>query len=44
LQEFAAHFLELARKEEKELHIKNLYSIVGFAKSEHASYNLYMVQ
>lgn len=42
VQEFAAHFLQLARKEEKESHRKNLYAIVGYAKSEHISFSIYM--
>lgn len=44
VQEFAGHFLELARKEERELFRKNLYSIVGYAKSEHLSFSFYMQQ
>jgi hypothetical protein len=42
VQDFASHFLELAKKEEKELHRKNLYSIVGYAKSEELSFSQYM--
>lgn len=44
VQEFAARFLELARKEEQEQHRKNLYAIVGYAKSEHLSFGFYMEQ
>ncbi len=44
VQEFAGRFLELARKEEQEQHRKNLYAIVGYAKSEHLSFSFYMQQ
>jgi hypothetical protein len=44
VQEFAGRFLELARKEEQEQHRKNLYAIVGYAKSEHLSFSFYMEQ
>lgn len=44
VQDFAAHFLELAKKEEKELHRKNLYAIVGYAKSEELSFAIYLKQ
>lgn len=44
VQDFASHFLELAKKEEKELHRKNLYSIVGYAKSEELSFSHYLKQ
>ncbi len=33
IQGFASHFLEIAKKEEKELNRKNFYSLVGYAKS-----------
>lgn len=42
LLEFSNRFLELAKKEEKELHRKNLYALVGYVKSEEVSFDKYI--
>ena len=44
VQEFAAYFLELAKKEEKQLHRKNLYTLVGYAKSDELSFPKYLTE
>jgi len=41
ITKFCERFLELAQKEEKEHHRKNMYSIVGYAKSEELSFDKY---
>lgn len=44
LLNFSQHFLELAKKEEKELHRKNLYTLVGYAKSPQFSFSQYLLE
>jgi hypothetical protein len=42
LLEFSDRFLQLAKKEEKELPRKNLYALVGYVKSEEVSFDKYI--
>jgi len=41
---FSHHFLELAKKEEKDLYRKNLYTLVGYAKSPQFSFEMYQIE
>lgn len=42
LENFAAHFMELAQNEDKDHHRKNIYTLIGFIRSDSMFFSAYM--